>query len=219
MVASNRFQSLSETGACRSVPQRGLLRWVRSNGLCRRLRRCISNDAGATAVEFAIVAPILMLILFGIIEFGLIFAADILLKNATYDASRAGRTGFVAENSTQDAMVRAILRNEAGVLMDADKITIESAAYTGFDTLKKPEPFIDANGNGKRDDGENFTDVNGNGVYDTDQGRAGYGGTSEVVLYTVSYPWRLFTPLVGRLVGTDGVLALTATAVVQNEPY
>ena len=181
--------------------------------------RCISDDAGVTAVEFAMVAPFLILILVGIVEFGLIFSADILLKNATYDASRTGRTGFVTEDSTQDATVRAVVRDEAGLLMDADKITIKSAAYSGFDTLKKPEPFIDANRNGVRDDGENFTDVNGNGVYDTDQGRAGYGGKNEVVLYTVSYPWKLFTPLLGEIVGSNGVITLNATAVVQNEPY
>lgn len=191
----------------------------RPSGFFRHLARYRSNDAGATAVEFAVIAPFLLLLLTGIIEFGLILAADITLKNATYDASRTGRTGFITAESTQDATILKIVRDEAGVLMNADKITVESAAYTGFDALKKPEPFIDANRNGVRDDGENFTDVNGNGVYDLDQGRTGYGGTSEVVLYTVSYPWKLFTPLIGTIIGTDGVLTLSATAIVQNEPY
>jgi hypothetical protein len=104
--------------------------------------------------------------------------------------------------------------------LDADKISIKSLSYSGFDTLKRPEPFVDANGNGVRDDGENFTDVNGNGIWDEDQGLSGYGGTSEVVLYTVSYPWSFFTPLIGDVVeATNGVVTLTATAVVQNEPY
>jgi len=179
----------------------------------------MSNESGVTAVEFAMVAPVLMLFLIGIIEFGLIFAADILLKNATYDAARIGRTGFVAQDSTQDEMVLGMIRREAGMLMNSKDITIKSAAYAGFDRLKKPEPFIDANKNGRRDDGENYTDVNGNGKYDLDQGRTGFGGANEVVLYTVSYPWKMFTPLIGKLVGTDGVLTLTATAVVQNEPY
>jgi hypothetical protein len=218
-VTSNRLKASPKTGTVFPVAQSEFLVSLRSNCLCKRLIRSISDDTGVTAVEFAMVAPILMLLLVGIFEFGLIFAADIFLKDATNDAARTGRTGFVAEGSTQDEMVLGMVRQETGILMDPDKITIESTAYAGFDKLKKPEPFIDANKNGKRDDGENFTDVNGNGKYDTDQGRAGYGGANEVVLYTVSYPWRLFTPLVGKLVGTDGVLTLTATAVVQNEPY
>lgn len=181
--------------------------------------RCSSDESGATAVEFAMIAPVLLAALFGIIEFGLVLAADIVLKNATQDAARMGRTGFVSAGSTQDETVRAVVRDRAGALLDADKLTIESLAYSGFDTLKKPEPYVDANGNGKRDDGENYTDVNGNGKWDADQGTLGYGGTSEVVVYTVTYPWQFFTPLIGELVGTDGTLTLTATAVVQNEPY
>lgn len=182
-------------------------------------RRCAANDRGATAVEFAMIAPVLLAMLFGIVEFGLVLAADIVLKDATQDAARTGRTGFVTTDTTQDETVRGLLRKRAGVLMDADKLTIESLAYSGFDNLKKPEPFVDANGNGKRDDGENFTDVNGNGVWDADQGALGYGGTSEVVLYTVTYPWKFFTPLIGNLISKDGTITLKATAVVQNEPY
>jgi hypothetical protein len=179
-----------------------------------------SQDRGTTAVEFAMIAPVLLLTLMGIIEFGFMWTADIVLKDATQDAARTGRTGFVSENATQDATVRAIVRSRASVILDADKISIKSLSYSGFDTLKKPEPFVDANGNGVRDDGENFTDVNGNGIWDEDQGLSGYGGTSEVVLYTVSYPWSFFTPLIGDVVeATNGVVTLTATAVVQNEPY
>ena len=185
----------------------------------RLIARLASERSGATAVEFAIVSPVLLLFMFGIVEFGLAFAADITLRNATQSAARTGRTGFVAENATQDATVRAIIRRRAGVLMDPDKLTITSISYSGFDTLKKPEPFEDKNGNGKRDSGESYTDVNGNGKWDADQGRTGYGGTNEVVLYTVTYPWKFVTPLIGKLVGKDGELTLSATAVVQNEPY
>lgn len=208
-----------------------ILRSVTGYPLRERQARCLptrslkwgasraSYDSGATAVEFAMIAPVLLLTLMGIIEFGFMWTADIVLKDATQDAARTGRTGFVSENSTQDATVRAIVRSRASVIMDADKISIKSLSYSGFDTLRKPEPFVDANGNDVRDDGENFTDVNGNGVWDEDQGLSGYGGTSEVVLYTVSYPWSFFTPLIGDVVGTNGVVTLTATAVVQNEPY
>lgn len=219
MVEISPDAAAKSAANCSSGQQRWRSLLRPASGLFRPIIPSMSNVSGATAVEFAMVAPVLMLILTGIVEFGLVLAADIVLKNATSDASRTGRTGFSAQDSTQDATVRRMIRSEAGVLMDADRITIESAAYSGFDALKKPEPFVDANKNGRRDNGENFTDVNGNGVYDIDQGRSGYGGTSEVVVYTVSYPWRFFTPIIGRMVGTDGVLTLTATAVVQNEPY
>lgn len=183
------------------------------------IKRFRSSEDGATAVEFAIIAPVLIFLTFAIVESGIAFAADILLKNATYDAARTGRTGFVSEDSTQDSTVKEKIRSQAGVLMDVDKLVITSLSYKGFDVLGKPEPFTDKNGNGVRDDGENFTDVNGNGVYDKDQGASGYGGTAQVVLYTVTYPWTFHTPVLKQIVGNNGTVELTATAVVQNEPY
>jgi Flp pilus assembly protein TadG len=191
----------------------------RATATGRRLAACGRDEAGATAVEFALVGPVLFLLLMGCIELGIVYAANMLLKHSVYTAARSGRTGFVPAKTTQTAAIRTIVQNEAGILMDASKLTIEAKSYTGFDTLGKPEPFVDKNKNGKRDEGETFTDVNGNGKYDTDQGATGYGGTNEVVLYTVTYPWTFFTPLLGRIMAPNGALTLSATAVVQNEPY
>jgi hypothetical protein len=170
-------------------------------------------------VEFALVAPVLLFMTFAIAECGIAFAADMILKNATYDAARTGRTGYVSEASTQDETVKQKIKSQASLIMDVDKLLITSLSYKGFSELKKPEPFIDKNNNGVRDDGENYTDVNGNGKYDIDQGASGYGGTAQVVLYTASYPWTFHTPILRQVIGNGGTIELTATAVVQNEPY
>ena len=183
------------------------------------LRQLPRDSRGTTLIEFALIAPLLFMLLMGIVETGLMFAADILLQDATHTAARTGRTGFVDTDSTRADTIRKIVQERAGVLMDASKISVSSKSYSGFGTLKKPEPFIDANGNGKRDDGENYTDINGNGKYDEDRGATGYGGSSQVVIYTVTYPWKFFTPLIGELFSKTGAIDLTAMAVVQNEPY
>lgn len=46
------------------------------------------DDRGAAAVEFALVVPILLLILIGIINFGFVFAQQISLNNAARQAAR-----------------------------------------------------------------------------------------------------------------------------------
>jgi Flp pilus assembly protein TadG len=47
-------------------------------------------ERGAAAVEFALVLPVLLLILFGIIEYGWVFTAQIVLTNAVSEGARAG---------------------------------------------------------------------------------------------------------------------------------
>lgn len=171
------------------------------------------------ALEFAFVAPALFMLVLGIVEVGICFTANMVLRNATVMAARTGRTGYVDDASTRDATVRKVVTDQAAVILDPNLLSFSSKAYSAFDQINSPEPFVDANGNGKRDPGETYTDVNGNGVYDTDRGVDGYGGASQIVVYTVSYPWTFFTPLVGHLFSSNGTLTLTATAVIQNEPY
>ena len=48
------------------------------------------NERGASAVEFAILLPVLMLILFGTIEFGMMMYSREVLTNASREGARAG---------------------------------------------------------------------------------------------------------------------------------
>jgi Flp pilus assembly protein TadG len=48
------------------------------------------NERGASAVEFAILLPVLMLILFGTIEFGMVMYSREVLTNASREGARAG---------------------------------------------------------------------------------------------------------------------------------
>ena len=48
------------------------------------------DQTGASAVEFAIILPLLVVFVFGIIEFGLIFYNKAMLTNASREAARAG---------------------------------------------------------------------------------------------------------------------------------
>lgn len=177
------------------------------------------DQRGATALEFALVAPLFFLMVMGTTEVGLSMFAQNVMEGATFAASRLGKTGYVTSGGTQEQTIREVLNNRAGALLDTSKIVITSKVYEQFDQIGQSEPFMDANGDGVRDIGENYTDVNGNGQYDIDMGSSGLGVAGQVVVYTVTYPWQLSTPVVSALLGHDGVINLTARTVVQNEPY
>jgi len=49
--------------------------------------------AGTATVELALVVPLLLLLLMGIIEFGLLFEDYMILKNAAREGARTGATG------------------------------------------------------------------------------------------------------------------------------
>ncbi len=96
--------------------------------VCRLYRR---NRRGASAVEFAIVAPIFILLVFGMIEFGRMCMVQQLLTNA----SREGARLAVLDGSTEDA-VKDVVENylvNAAVPIDRDDITVTpnptAAAY------------------------------------------------------------------------------------------
>ena len=66
-----------------------------------RHRRGRSVDEGAAAVEFALVVPLLLLLVFGIIQFGITFGQYLALNNA---ARQGGRVGVVLANTCGTVM-------------------------------------------------------------------------------------------------------------------
>lgn len=68
----------------------------------KRLRRTSQGrgDGGATAVEFALVAPILLLLVFGIIEYGLWFSDSLATRQGVREAARQGVVANFGESSS-----------------------------------------------------------------------------------------------------------------------
>ena len=55
-----------------------------------RVHKKLRSESGASAVEFALLLPVLMMILFGIIEFGLALHRQAILTNASREGARLG---------------------------------------------------------------------------------------------------------------------------------
>jgi Flp pilus assembly protein TadG len=55
------------------------------------------SERGANLVEFALVAPFLILLLFGIIEFAWVFAQDLTVKHGAREGARLAAVTFGAD--------------------------------------------------------------------------------------------------------------------------
>ncbi|WP_043496534.1 TadE/TadG family type IV pilus assembly protein [Georgenia sp. SUBG003] len=78
------------------------------------------SERGAAAVEFALVLPILLLLVFGITEFGRAYYAQTTLSNAARDAVRE----MAIHNAQQNAIDRAVASASAlGITAAAVAIT------------------------------------------------------------------------------------------------
>ena len=106
-----------------------------------RGRSDIRSQRGQTMVEFAMVLPIIALLLFGVIQFGITFNNYITLT----DAVRAGaRKGAVARRiQNPQAAVTTSVRNAATDLKASDlQITVNSTWAQGSDvTVTATYPY------------------------------------------------------------------------------
>ncbi len=90
---------------------------------------------GSTLVEAALVLPLLLLLLFAILEFGRLFYTKITVENATRQAGRFAVTGNVKENPEapgknlprQEAIRDYLIEHAPGVSIDRARIVLEPA--------------------------------------------------------------------------------------------
>lgn len=97
----------------------------------RRLRR---NTSGQSLVEFAIVLPLLLLMFFGIFEFGRFYFTKLTLQHAVREATRFAITGNTLTDpetgdpiSRANSIVRVILENTNNLDVDLAGVTITPA--------------------------------------------------------------------------------------------
>jgi Flp pilus assembly protein TadG len=79
----------------------------------KRLIEKIKNEKGAALVEFAIVLPLLLMLVFGMIEFSIMFYDKAVITNASREGARAGIVyDFPDRISTDD--IETIVGNYCG---------------------------------------------------------------------------------------------------------
>jgi hypothetical protein len=187
-----------------------------------RLRQVLRDRGGVTIVEFAIVAPVMLLLLGGLLEMGYVAFARSTLESAILDASRTARVAECPGEAAALIEQEVVARMAVVVSHDGQPPVLTVRSYgEAFGNVGNPEPFNDLDGNGSFDPGEPFTDINGNGDWDADMGKTGdFGSFGEVVEFSARFNVASILPFVAALINDNqGFYPIAAETVVRNEPF
>ena len=158
-------------------------------------RRRTRGERGAAAVEFGLLAPILIMLVFGMMEFGMMLNRDMLVSTIARDGARTASLGgtFAATCSTMKTELAS-----ARIPVPATCVTTDGTAAAGASLI-----VIDCT----KADGSacNATAAS----YDT---LAVSGATATV---KISYGYKWVTPVVGTLFGSSTILNHRTQMVVE----
>ena len=101
----------------------------------------LRNSDGQSVVEFALVLPVLALMLFGIIQFGIVFNNYIDLTDAVRAGARKAAVSGRTINPTVVA-TQAVVNSAGDITIDPAKVTVTSTWQPGDDvTVQAAYPY------------------------------------------------------------------------------
>lgn len=185
----------------------------------RRAMKALGRDTRAvTVVEFAMIAPVLCLVLLGSFDIAHSLYTRAVLQGVL---QKAGRDSTLENaTSTRQTELDDQVRAQASALANNARITINRRYYRTFTEAAeaKAETWTDTNGNGTCDASEPYEDANRNGTWDRDGANEGQGGAKDTTVYTVTMTYPRFFPIF-KMVGGSDTTKITATTVLRNQPY
>lgn len=179
------------------------------------LKRLAADTRGLTIVEFALIAPTLLVMMMGTFDLGFRTYATSVLQG---EVQKAARDATLETGSAAGTALNARVQDQVSRIISNGTWTFTRRSYSSFTRAGQAENFTDTNGNGIREAGECYQDENGNSNWDADVGLNGQGTSDDIVMYTasVSYP-RLF-PMYG-LLGWSPNQTITGSTTLRNQPY
>jgi len=181
-------------------------------GQSRLAKRLTADEAGSTAVEFAIVATPFLMFIFGLVGCAFYFFTVSSVEKGMDQTSRLIRTGeAVTDKMTVDQFKQDIC-DAAGNWIDCNKLQIFVSSYSdGWSGLNsaKPQPCV-------QDGAIVMNAAPGNDLIAIYSGAA-----SDVVVVTACYKWDFTTKLPFFKFGNmaDGSMMLQTATAFRSEPY
>jgi Flp pilus assembly protein TadG len=164
------------------------------------LRRFRRNRRGSTVVEFALVAPMFIALLYAILETALVFFAGQALETMTQDSARTIMTGQSQTAGYDKTNFHdKVVCNQIVIFFNCANVFVDVQSYPAFANI-------------------NIIDNSGCSVPPTNYNP---GGPSQIVVVRLFYQWPLVVTGLGYNIsnGCGSKRLLAATAAFQTEPY
>lgn len=175
----------------------------RGQGLGDLPCKLIRDERGATIVEFALVAPAFLALLFAILVTMLVFFAQQALETAGEAAARLIITGQAQQNGWSASQYKTQICKQLPPVLSCSKLMVDVQTVASFSAASTATPTI-------------TYDSSGNPITSYQA-----GGASDIVIVRLMYLWPTVTgPLGFKLSNKTGNnRLLVATSVAQTEPY
>jgi len=162
-----------------------------------RVRAFRDDTQGASAIEFALIAPVLFYVLLSILEIGVMGMMSTNLDNAVIEASRRIRTGRSDAPSSASTFEDLVCGTMGGSLADCRNRLVVS--------VQKYSSFSGAGAAAAAEPGGQF-----------DKGRQ-----NDIIVVKANYNWPLMTPFVATAYGRSGPMSviLSSRFAFKNEPF
>lgn len=184
--------------------------------ISRLIQRLRGDQQGVSAVEFALIAPVLLTMLMGLLDLSYNVYTAQMLQGAVENAARKSTIEAASANV---AAIDGVITTAVKAIAPAATLNFSRKAYNSFGSVNRPEDYDDVNGDGTCNNGEPFEDANSNGNWDLDPGQAGFGGARDAVLYNVDITYPRAFPIFVFIPGQGPTFSMTAKVVLRNQPY
>jgi Flp pilus assembly protein TadG len=172
------------------------------------------DSKGATIVEFALILPVMCMMLLGTLDLGYRSYVGSVVQGTLHDAARMATVGGVTTDQ-----ISTFVQNRLHAFSRNATITTSTRSYSDYSGVKVPETITnDTVPLGIYNAGDCFQDTNGNGSWDADRGRSGNGGSEDVVYFEVTMTYPHIMP-VAKLFGWSGNVTTTQNTVLRNQPF
>lgn len=211
-------------------------------------RNLAAEENGISAVEFGLIAPVVIMMVMGVMDIGHNYYVRIVANGALQETARAvslESATAVAKQQVIDLRLSAAIKavvpsakpiDEAGDYIEKNRpedppedyepeyetdIYPQRKYYKTFSDAasSRSEKFSDGGDmNGICDNGETFVDENENGIWDEDVGTEGVGLAHDVVVMKVRFRYKRLFPT-ASILGFSEYVTVESDSVLANQPY